>query len=320
MAYVAPYLSSQTQFSYEEEAVYRTKPANIDRVLRLQPGATWPFPKHDYEYVHSPGYGRKPAYVNAKKKWSQEGSFSYEVVTGEFIGAILGDVATVGGAPPYTHTITPKNTNMPSFSVQKAILKSGANLVTEYLGCRVNTATFKVGADAETLMCDVDYLAATAQDGGDTEETIVNQTTKPFVFKEGVFSSTALYAGAKARVYDFELPVNNNAAPGHTSGYGYKPYEILPGFVDFGEMKLTVGLDDDSEWNELIDETKVDTAYDFSYLFTRAASDTLTFSGTAKFVDGPPSFDDKNVKAKLILVPETLEIEIIDAIDIYPFQ
>lgn len=317
MSYNEPYLADLVQFSWKEETTYKTRPTNIDRTLRLSShNPPWPKRKTEVEYAH--GHGRIPFDVNDEMQWTVEGDFTYPVYNGEFIVLILGKCVTTG-TDPYTHTITPKNDGMPpSFAVQEAFKKTAANLVQEFLGARVSSATFKFSEDDERLQADVSYLIATPQDGGASYETISIPTTKPYMFKQGVFSSTSLYAGPRARVHAAELKVNNNCKPNYSAGYQHYPYDVLPGKVDYGELKLTLGLEDDTEWDELIGAPG--TSYDWEILFTRGANDTLKFSGTARFQEGPPKIEDHDIRIELSLVPITFQCVVVDSIDKYPFD
>lgn len=315
MAYQEPLLSSTLGFSYAKETTYRTRPTNIDRWLRVKTHEL-PVPviEATAEYAH--GAGRPPQYVNDWKKWLLNGNFTYEVTSGEFLGAILGSNSVVG-SDPYTHTMVVTNQLIPSFSIQAPIVKSGADVITEFLGCRVSTASLKVSESDEKLMCDINYLAAKPSDGV-AVETPTPVVSDPFMFKYGVFSSTSLYAGAKARVYDFEAKIDNQCNPDHVSGYEYYPYDIVPGTVKFDELKLEVGVDDDTEWDQSIGAPG--TLHDYSMLFTRGADDTLKISGTGKRTGAPLDFSNNNVRAKLAILPVSMEFEVINSTPAFEFE
>jgi hypothetical protein len=315
MAYQESLLSSTLAFSYAKETTYKTRPTNIDSWLRVKTHDV-PIPVRETtpEYAH--GAGREPQYVNDWQKWVLAGKFTYEVVTGEFLGAILGSNSVVG-TDPYTHTMVATNQFIPSFSVQAPIVKSGSDVIMEFLGCRVNAATLKVSESDEKLMCDIDYLAATPSDGSSVESP-VESIGEPFMFKKGVLSSTSLYGGAKARVYDFEAKIDNKCNPDHVSGYEYYPYDIVPGHVEYGELKATIGVDDDTEWDECIGAPG--TLHDFSYLFTRGANDTLKISGTGKRAGSPFDFSNNNVRADLTLIPVSMEFEVVNSTPTFEFE
>jgi hypothetical protein len=319
MAYVEPLLAQLTAFSWKEEVTYKTRPANIDRWLRVHQGdLSLPFPVRETEVVHAHGAGRGPNWINDYKKQTVEGSFSFEVITGEFFGAIFGAVST-GAGPPYTHTITLLDAMPGSFGIQVPFLQPNtANVIAEFLGCRVSAATFKVGEDSETLMCDVEFQGAVYQDGGTSEETVSTSVAAPHHFKQGVLSSTAMWGGAKARIHDVELKVNVNTKPNYVGGNEYYPYDILPGKLDFGEAKFTVGIEDDTEWDELIGAPG--TEYDFSYVFTRGANDTITFSGNGALKQVPFAVDEHDIRADLVLVPRTMQVVVEDTILLYPYE
>lgn len=315
MAYQDPLLSSTLAFSYAKETTYRTRPTNIDSWLRVKThDVPVPVIEATPEYAH--GAGRGPQYVNDWQKWVLEGNFTYEVVTGEFLGAILGSNSVVG-SDPYTHTMVHTNQFIPSFSIQAPIVKSGSDVIMEFLGCRVKTATLKVSESDEKLMADINYLAATPSDGVAVESP-VESIGAPFMFKGGVLSSTTLYGGAKARVYDFEAKVDNKCVPDYVSGYQYYPYDIVPGTVDFGELKMVIGVDDDTEWDECIGAPG--TIHDYSYLFTRGTNDTLEIKGTAKRTGSPFDFTNNNVRANLTLIPITMEFEVINSTPTFEFE
>lgn len=315
MAYQDPLLSSTLAFSYAQESTYRTRPTNIDSWLRVKThDVPVPVIEATPEWAH--GAGRGPQYVNDWQKWLLNGNFTYEVVTGEFLGAILGSNSVLG-SDPYTHTMVHTNQLIPSFSIQAPIVKNTADVIMEFLGCRVNTATLKVSDSDEKLMCDINYLAATPIDGSSVE-TPTPVISDPFMFKYGVLSSTTLYAGPKARVYDFEAKIDNKCSPDHVSGYEYYPYDIVPGKVDFGELKVVLGVDDDTEWDECIGAPG--TLHDFSYLFTRGANDTLEISGTAKRTGSPLDFTNNNVRANLKLIPVTMQIEVVNSTPVFEFE
>lgn len=315
MAFVEAYKSHNKTFAWIEEATYRTRPANIDSFLKIIK-QTDPWPVREIEQVWASGFGRAPAEVDGGMKWKCEGSFTAEVLTGEFLGAILGKVTTTFPDPEYSHVVSIDE--LGSFSVQPAIAKTGTNLVPEFLGCRVNNATFKASEENPKLMLDVDYQAATPQDGGTTIETVTPSSTPVYRFKQGVLTSTDIWGGQKNRFHGFELPVKNNCEPEYAGGYEFFPYEISYGKFEFGELKLTVGNEDDTEWNQVLDET--DESLDYSVLFTRGATDTMNFAGTAKLASAQPNYDNNNVRSELLFIPETLTVTVVDSIATYPYE
>jgi hypothetical protein len=314
-------MAQRIDFSWEEETTYKTRPTNIDRYLRIEHGSLEPpFPKREVADVHAHGGGWAPQYVDDYRKVEYPGRFSFEVITGEFLGCILGKVVTTG-SDPYEHTMTVSDGIPGSFALQTPILAAGGNVIPEFLGCRIITATFNVGEDSEKLMCDIDMLACKAQDGGATPETVTTSTAEPFLFKGGVFSSTQLYAGAKARIHDVEMKVNRNAKSNYAGGNGYEPYDILPGKCSFGEMKVTIGLEDDTEWDELLSlVTTPGQEYDYSYVVTRGTNDDITFSGNAKIKPNTIKADEHDLRMDLILIPRTFQILVEDSIATYPWE
>ena len=319
MSYAEPLLSALTQFSWGEEDVdYKTRPTNINQYLRLHSTPELPVPVPETETIHAPGHGRGPAYVLDELKRELKGTIPFEVVTAEFFGAIFGECVTTGSGPDYTHTYNLSTLMPKSFATQAVFLQGATPLIQEYLGCRVNAATLKVAEDAERLLCDVDYFAAKPQDGGSTAETVATTRDRPFLFKEGAFSSTSIYTGAKARVFDFELPINLNCKPVYAGGQGNDPYDIVPGKADYGEMKVTVGIEDDTEWDEILGVSG--TRHDFSYLFDRGTNDTLTISGNGKYKGPKYAFDDHDVRADLILVPDDITAVLVNTTELWAFE
>lgn len=318
MSYVVPLLAQQTGFAWgEEETAFKTKSAALTRYLRVLSHKP-PVPERDYEEVWAHGHGFEPAYVNDQRKLRCEGSFQFEVVTGEILGGILGDVQTED-VTYYKHTITMLEGMPPSVSIQVPFLSSAENVIMEFLGCRFNTFKFKSTEDDETLKCDVDYLACIPQDGGITPETVATNIDPPFVAKQGVFSSTQMWTGARARVYDFEFNVNRNLKPVYGHGNEFYPYDIVPGKTSYSDLILKVGLEDDVEWDEIIGPPG--TVYDYEMTYTRGTNDLLTISGNAKFTGMPPEIEEHEVRANLNLVPfgaATIYLE--DDIVLYPFE
>lgn len=310
MSYVEPLLAQLTQVGWDEETTYKERPTNLNKYFRLHSPPTIPWPSREIEVVHAPGHGRGPAYVHDQQRWNCEGTLPLEVISGEFIGALFGTCDTTGTGPDYTHTYNLSSIMPKSFGLQFAFLKTANNVIQEFLGCRANKGVFKSAEDNERLLLDIDYFAAKPQDGGASEETVTEHSDPPFTFKQGVFSSTALYTGAKARIHSFELPININAKPNYAGGSEYYPYDILPGKADFGELKLGIGLEDDAEWDEIIGTPG--TVYDWEYLLTRGTNDTIKFSGNAKMKGAPPTVDEHDIRADLTLVPYTCTCVIVN--------
>jgi hypothetical protein len=316
MAYAEPLLANKLFFTWYEEATYKTRPADIDRILRVK---THDYPEFDTgaEPEHFHGGGRPPVYIDDFKKQKPVGKFTYAVIDGQFLTSALGACVTVG-SDPYTHTITRIDGMMPSYSVQTGFQKTGGNVIMEFLGCRTNLLTLKL---AETkLMADVEYLLATPQDGGDTFETpdAFAPSTTPYIFKVGQFSSTSLYSGPKARSYGFEWKMNNNIEHDHVMGAEYYPYDVIPGKITYDSLTIDIGIDDDSEWDQIVGAPG--TSHDWSVVFTRGANDTLTISGTAKRKNTPFKTDANNVRGTLELVPDTTSIVVVDSIATYPWS
>jgi hypothetical protein len=319
MSYAVPLLAQQTGFAWGEEAVaFKTKAAALTEYLRVLSHKP-PVPVREYEEVWAHGHGFEPAYVNDEKRWKNEGSFQFEVVNGRILGGILGTVVTTG-ADPYEHLITIKQGMPPSFSVSVPFISpDSANVIMEFLGCRFNTFKFKSTEDDETLKIDADYMACIPQDGGVTPPSVSLSTAAPFVAKQGVFSSTSMYATAKARVYDFEFNINRNLKPVYGHGNEFYPYDIVPGKTSYSDLILKVGLEDDTEWDEIIGPPG--TIYDYAMLYTRGANDDLKISGNAKYVGMPLEIEEHEVRANLQLVPYgTATIEVNDSDATYPFE
>lgn len=318
MAFVEQYNRTQIQLSFEEEATPGASPANIDRFLRVaQDNPTLPWPERgDIETLHTVTGQRSPHLINDKNKQTLDGSFTLQVHTGEFLGAIFGKVATLG-SDPYTHTITVLETGLPTFALQAAFVQSGNNLVQEWNHCRVNDATFQVSESNEKLEVDVNFMCADVGDGGDTPETVTPDTTPPFVFKEAVFSSTSLYEGPKAQVFDFKTSISHNLNPNWAMGQGYTPHDVVYGKTTFENLEVLVGLVDDTEWEEVIGAPG--TAHDFSVVFTRGADDTLTLSGTGKLKAVPPDLSNNDIRANLTLVLSTMQCVIVNSTATFPF-
>lgn len=317
MSYAEPYLAQQAPFLYEEETTFMTRPTNINNWLRVT-SHTPPWPEREIEEVYAHGAGRGPNYINDAIKLAMKGEFEAEVITGEFLGFILGIVNTTG-TDPYTHVATLLEGMPPSFATQLPFEMNANHLVPEFLGCRANTLTLKADEASGKLTMACEYLATKPVDGGATVETYsVDSTTKPYSFKEGVFSSTSLYAGAVGRLYGFELPMNANLEPDYVGGNEYWPYDLIPGKFSYGEMKATIGLEDDTEWDEVVGAPG--TLHDFSYLFTRGASDTLLVAGSGALKGSPPKVDEHNIKADVIIVPRTVTITTVDSIATYPCE
>ncbi len=319
MAFVEQYNRTQLQLSFEEEATPGASPANVDRFLRVaQDNPVLPWPEHsDIETLHTVSGQRSPHLVNDKNKQTMDGSFTLQVHSGEFLGAIFGQVSTVDANPVFTHTITILETSVPTFAFQAAFVQNANNLVQEWNHCRVNDATFQVSASNEKLEVDVNFMAADVGDGGASPETVTPDTTEPFVFKEAVFSSTSLYSGPKAPIFDFKASINNNLDPIWAMGQGYTPHDIVPGKVTLENLEVDVGLVDDVEWDEIIGPPG--TSHDFTVVFTRGANDTLTLSGSGKRKAIPPDFSNNDLRAKLTLVLSTMQCVIVNATETFPF-
>jgi hypothetical protein len=311
MSFSEGYKKVEAQFSYYEETTPKTRPTNIDTWLTLESEPTPPLPEKDAKAYYAPGGGRAPVFATTKRKWQLPGNFSYLVQDGEFIGAIMGICVTTG-ADPYTHTND--KANLPWFSTQTA-WDSTADLIMEFLGCKVDTATFKASDEAPELICDVDYKACVPSDGS-TLESLTPITTVPYVFKEGVFSSTSLYTGARARIHGFESKVSNNLKEVYAPGQ-FWPYDLVEGYQEY-ELKLTAGIEDDAEWDELIDAT--DKTYDYSYLMTRGADDTFKISGNAKLIKAPYNLGENDLRAELFFLPISKTVTIVDSTATYQFE
>jgi hypothetical protein len=299
------------QFSYEDEgATPKVRPTNIDRTLTLE-SLDVPIPSREAESVFAPGGGRAPIYVTTKRKWTIDGSFTYKVQNGEFIGAIMGITATTG-ADPYDHDATVAD--LPYWSSAYA-LDEATDIIYEFLGCKVNTATFKTSGADQKLVCDVAFMGCKPVKGT-TVETLTPITLSEYVFKEGSFSISTMYAAAKARVHEFSLTVNNNLEEEPAPGQQY-PYDLVEGYQEY-EMTLGVTVENTEEWDEFVDET--DPTYTFTAVFTRGASDTITFTGDCKLKGGPLDIDQNAIKQSLEFVPIDVTITTVDSTAAYPFE
>ena len=298
------------QFSYaEEDVAFKTRPTNIDQPLVID-SLELPMPDKDAENVYAPGGGRVPVYSTTNRKWTLDGNFSYRVQNGDFLGAILGKCAT-SGSDPYEHLITVDN--IKSFAIAYGV-DAAADVILEFLGCKVDQATLKASEDDLKLVCDIDFKACVPSDGSSLE-SVSHSAVVPYVLKQGTFTSTSFYSGAKARIHAFEVIIKNNLKEIYVPGNFY-PYDLVQGYQEY-ELKLNVGLEDDVEWNEIIDDT--DKSYDYSMLFNRGTDDDLTISGNCKLKSSPWSVDENDIRAELSFLPYTLGIEVNDSIDVYSF-
>ena len=310
MSFNAALKKVKGQFSYEEESTPKTRPTNIDNWLTLE-SLDLPIPVRDIENTYAPGGGRTPVYATGKRNWELSGSFDFKVQNGDFLGAILGICVTTG-SDPYTHTID--TSDLPYFSIAYGV-DAATDVILEFLGCKVNVGTLTASKDEQDLKCSVEVMACKPNDGSSLE-TLTPITTKPYVFKEGAFTATNLYASAKARINSFEIKISNNleVEPAPTQ---YYPYDLVEGYQEY-EMKLNVTLEDDTEWDEIIDDT--DKTYAYSMVFTRGTSDTLTISGDAKLKTEPWDIDQNAIKADLEFIPSSVTIEVVDSIAAYSFE
>jgi len=214
--------------------------------------------------------------------------------------------------PDYDHTITVAD--LPYFSIAYGV-DAATDVILEFLGCKVNSATIKASKDEQDLLCSVEMMACIPSDGS-ALESLTPITTKPYVFKEGAFTATNIYASAKARINSFEITVNNNIEVEPAPSI-YYPYDLVEGFQEY-ELKLNVTLEDDVEWDEIIDDT--DKEYDYSMVFTRGTNDVLTISGTAKLKAQPWDIDQNAIKADLEFIPSSVTFLFNDLITAYNFD
>jgi len=300
------------QFSYETEgATPKDRPTNILQWLTLE-SLDLPIPSRDIENTYAPGGGRSPVYSTGKRNWELTGSFDFKVQNGDFFAAILGQCVTVFNDPDYDHTITVAD--LPYFSIAYGV-DAATDVILEFLGCKVNSATIKASKDEQDLLCSVEMMACIPSDGS-ALESLTPITTKPYVFKEGAFTATNIYASAKARINSFEITVNNNIEVEPAPSI-YYPYDLVEGFQEY-ELKLNVTLEDDVEWDEIIDDT--DKEYDYSMVFTRGTNDVLTISGTAKLKAQPWDIDQNAIKADLEFIPSSVTFLFNDLITAYNFD
>lgn len=309
MSFVESLQKVKGQFSYEEETEFKTRPTNIDQFLALD-SIDLPMPDKDAESVYAPGGGRVPIYSTTNRKWTLDGSFSYRVQNGQFLGAAIGKCATTG-SDPYEHLLSVDQ--IPSWGMAYGI-DAAADVIAEFLGCKVDQATLKASEDDLKLVCDIDFKACKPADGASLE-SVSPLATVPYVLKQGTFTSTSFYTGAKARIYGFEAIIKNNLKEIYAPGNFY-PYDLVNGYQEY-ELKLNVGLEDDAEWDEILDAT--DKTYDYSMLFNRGTDDDLTISGNAKLKSSPWNVDENDIRAELVFLPISLGIEVNDSIATYSF-
>lgn len=311
MSFVEAVRATQGQLTYGVEAITpKVRAASLDVPLVLSKEPTLPLPEKEYEEVWGNHADRAPLWVTTNRKWALNGSIPYRVQDGDFIAAILGSSSS-GAGPPYTHTMT-KGT-LPWFSMAYAWDLS-TDLLAEFLGCKVNKATFSCSAEEQPLLCEAEIMACVPQEGS-AIETFSYSATKPYTFKTGVLSSTSLYTGAKARFHDFKLTVDNQIEAQYADEY--YPYDLVEGGQKY-ELTAKVGVEDNTELTEVIDDT--DKSYDYSLLFTRGTDDTLAITGNASLPKVPYDLSGNSLMAELFFVPVSCQIAVVDATVAYTFD
>lgn len=312
MSFVEAVPISQGQLTYGvEETTPKVRSASLDIPLVLSKEPTLPLPEKEYEEVWGNHADRAPLWVTTNRKWALNGSIPFRVQNGDFLGAIFGASASVFDDPETTHTIG-KGT-LPWFSMAYAWDLS-TDLLAEFLGCKVNKGTLSCSGEEQPMICEAEIMSCIPQEGSSIE-SFSYLSTQPYTFKTGVLSSTSLYTGAKARFHDFSLTIDNQIEALYAGDY--YPYDLVEGGQKY-ELTAKVGVEDNTELTEIIDATN--KSYDYSMVFTRGATDTLTISGNASLPKVPFDLSGNSLMAELFFVPVSCQIVVVDLITAYTFD
>lgn len=158
---------------------------------------------------------------------------------GLLLYGLLGDIATAGSAPNFTHTIDANASgSTPYFSLWKTI--GAPDLVDKYLDCRITSVRIRGGAGAAMTIAvewaGLDFLL------GESEPVLAVVTETPYVWPE----ATVTYGGsAPGTVEAFELTVSNGGQTLQGDG-SLTPYDYSNGELQVsGTMTLLWENDDD---------------------------------------------------------------------------
>ena len=151
---------------------------------------------------------------------------------GLLLKAALGSVATVGGAPPYTHTFTPTLT-LPSLTIKN---QRGSGSSEEFLGCKISSMNLSCESGGE-LMGTFEIIAKTANNRaaalpapsfGDGREVLH--------FEAGQLG----FAGSNYDIRSFSLDLNNSQERRQNLG---SKLTAEPQLNDVREVTLSIEAD-----------------------------------------------------------------------------
>lgn len=178
---------------------------------------------------------------------------------GYFISSLTGDVVTVGGSAPFTHTFAPKNTTDGqgvSLSLSD-YYGMGATTTRRFPGLQVQELTFKFDADGK--------LQWTGKATGFASALVANPTASfTAVSLKPAWEGTVNIAGVgKTFLVSGELTFKRELVVIHTVDGTQAPYAVWQGkYSGAGKMKIV--HEDDTELTRYLTKTKPIVIFDFT--------------------------------------------------------
>ena len=256
-------------------------------------------------------------------------------------------MAVVEKQSPYTHTIS-EATTLDSIALHLTIQDADGNieLMRRFLGGKVNRATY-TAMEGDFLKMSYDEILFKNYLNNQTGEPGYNAgvadaaaisypTTQPYLFSYGALSLGEVGSPEFARIRGFRLSVTNNFEPKYyvtDDAIAQLPYEHREGRREYA-LGCTIDIEDSTLYKELVRQGTYSTVYkgfQVVIVFTRAASDTITFtlpsSATATGGDAMGCLirsaphhivDSPLVSVDLDIISRGLGIVVVDSVVAYP--
>lgn len=189
-------------------------------------------PSRRNNLIRSVGLGSRNAQALVPGTFEGTLTANFILANTRWFGALLGASSSAAAGSAYDHTYA-EATAMPSFTVEEGTNLTTTDHVSEFLGCKINTATFRC-AEGEPVRVTLDVPYKTELESTTLDGSPASEAEDPLHFAHG---SLELPSGSTmAIVKSVDFTVNNNLIRSY--GLGSR---LLQALVE-GERQYTVNI------------------------------------------------------------------------------
>lgn len=219
-----------------------------------------------------------------------------------------------------THVLEVLNDDVPPTFTTEAVYYAPASsaaddFVRTFGGCAVSSGELSTDNE-DQLTVDLDVYAMSVEPGSNPTSGIDVPKQEKWIFSDAS-SNLNMFDSSFARVTDFSLDLDNGLESKYyiESEQAPDPFEILYNIAEFS-MDVTISIDDNSIYTELVRDPHDQNKFTASIDFTRPNGDTLRVEATGCEIEDAPHEipeDDQTIDVDVSILPEDVTVYVEDS-------